>query len=813
MRSLTLFGLCGVAALVGACSFNWDTFQGPRGDTDVPSVTDADDASMDSPEVVDTAPECTPASDTCPVGRYCAPGLNQCVSGCRNDGDCAGLSDGGATELHCNTSTHACVPCVADTHCPLGQLCMSNACVEGCNPGHACPSGRTCCSGGCIDTQSSTGNCGACGSTCSVANGTPTCIGGACGIESCRAGFGDCDRSAGNGCETDLTTSLTHCGMCGMACAPPPHAAATCVAGRCGMGACETGYADCDGNPANGCEVNLRADTSNCGTCGTVCLFPGAGAACSLGTCVRTMCTLGMGDCDGNASDCEVTFATSVTNCGRCGNACSFAHAAAVCTAGVCGFTRCDTGWGDCDGNPMNGCETDLTSSASNCGVCGTVCVFPGGTGVCRGGVCALASCETGRDNCDGVAMNGCEVDIRSNLMNCGTCGVPCATRPNSAPYCSSSVCGMTCSTGFENCDRLEANGCETDIRTSVANCGSCGGLCSPPGATGACSGGVCTVATCRAGLGNCDSIDSNGCETDTTSSLANCGMCGRACSTLNTTNTCASGNCRVTQCLGSYGNCDSNDQNGCETNLINSNANCGACGTVCGSGRTCVNGRCSVASFAGYSVVNNPSGLAWIDACAEPGHATTLSGADDDFVVGTLPFPVSLYGGLNDEYLINANGFLGLGTLFFNLFRTDGTNTYPATGSLSSWGTLPTTTAPFPGAYVLGIDLLAGATGVCVATVGTAPNRTWVVEWLNARSFAGTLGATSYTFEFAAYEASQNLDIVYNNIVPPAAFPLNAPDLVTVGIQDHRTASGVRANAFTGTIATGTRVRFQPLP
>ena len=31
------------------------------------------------------------------------------------------------------------------------------------------------------------------------------------------------------------------------------------------------GFADCDGDQANGCEVNLFTDAFNCGSCGTSC--------------------------------------------------------------------------------------------------------------------------------------------------------------------------------------------------------------------------------------------------------------------------------------------------------------------------------------------------------------------------------------------------------------------------------------------------------------------------------------------------------------------------------------------------------------
>ncbi len=35
------------------------------------------------------------------------------------------------------------------------------------------------------------------------------------------------------------------------------------------MGACNAGFADCDGNPANGCELNVRGtDVNHCGVRG-----------------------------------------------------------------------------------------------------------------------------------------------------------------------------------------------------------------------------------------------------------------------------------------------------------------------------------------------------------------------------------------------------------------------------------------------------------------------------------------------------------------------------------------------------------------
>jgi hypothetical protein len=53
----------------------------------------------------------------------------------------------------------------------------------------------------------------------------------------------------------------------------------------------------------------------------------------------------------------------------------------------------CTAGWGNCDGNAkLNGCETNVYTSSSNCGTCGNVCA----TGsYCSTGTCAYyASCN-----------------------------------------------------------------------------------------------------------------------------------------------------------------------------------------------------------------------------------------------------------------------------------------------------------------------------------------------------------------------------------------------------------------------------------
>jgi hypothetical protein len=112
-------------------------------------------------------------------------------------------------------------------------------------------------------TSSTPGNC--CGVACAASNGVPACVGGACAVASCNAGFGDCDGVATNGCECH-----------------PAHASGACAAGACAVGACEAGWGNCDGNAANGCETDTRTSAAHCGACGAPCA---AGRACMAGAC------------------------------------------------------------------------------------------------------------------------------------------------------------------------------------------------------------------------------------------------------------------------------------------------------------------------------------------------------------------------------------------------------------------------------------------------------------------------------------------------------------------------------------------------
>jgi len=102
----------------------------------------------------------------------------------------------------------------------------------------------------------------------------------------CPMGLGDCDGDPSNGCEVDLRNNLEHCGGCGMACFRAPNIVRACRSTGCDPFRCASGRANCDGDMANGCEINITTDARHCGGCGRVCPRDGGlFGACSSGSC------------------------------------------------------------------------------------------------------------------------------------------------------------------------------------------------------------------------------------------------------------------------------------------------------------------------------------------------------------------------------------------------------------------------------------------------------------------------------------------------------------------------------------------------
>jgi hypothetical protein len=261
--------------------------------------------------------------------------------------DCNNLLDDGCESdvqtdrKHCGTCGHKC----AD-----GERCHNGAC--GCPSGKTdcdgeCVDTRT------DDENCKT--CGnVCHDPAVTCNPMPPhtaygCAASECGALKCQGQFKDCDDDlrdgcSSNGCET-LTTDRNNCGGCGIVCTadenctPDSNGNFRCVATceSAGLVACTDKCAD------------LSSDPENCGVCGNVCLtedptaHPHQIGACRKGLCSRD-CAPGFADCNGDPGDgCEVELKSNPANCGACGNQCNMG-AGQPCVEGQCLMVECDAG-------------------------------------------------------------------------------------------------------------------------------------------------------------------------------------------------------------------------------------------------------------------------------------------------------------------------------------------------------------------------------------------------------------------------------------------------------------------------------------
>ena len=281
--------------------------------------------------------QCNGLDDNCngivDDGAACGPGESCCFAQCistdsdpNNCGGCGLVCNFGDTCTNGSCQTAECTtavqcddgnPCTFDT-------CVNFQCVNTPQPGLACDDGNGCTVS---DTCDSGGSCVGLPVQCGP---NSFCSGGTC---FCLPGFGDCNSNPADGCEVSLNTSLNNCGSCGNVCVTPPNASATCVGGACGL-VCNPGFADCNSSIADGCEVNLTSSVTNCGACGNVCPNrPNATRICVGSTC-GFVCNPGFADCNGAAADgCEVNTNSNNSHCGGCGLQCPIGM---VCVGGSC---------------------------------------------------------------------------------------------------------------------------------------------------------------------------------------------------------------------------------------------------------------------------------------------------------------------------------------------------------------------------------------------------------------------------------------------------------------------------------------------
>jgi hypothetical protein len=84
---------------------------------------------------------------------------------------------------------------------------------------------------------------------------------------------------------------------------------------------------------------------------------------------------------------------------------------------------------------------------------------------------------------CDGGSTCA---DPRFDPDNCGGCGVKCPTVSHGTRLCLPFGCNRACDPGFADCNGMMIDGCEAQLATDTLNCGSCGHPCA------GCANGMC---------------------------------------------------------------------------------------------------------------------------------------------------------------------------------------------------------------------------------------------------------------------------------------------------------------------------------
>lgn len=498
---------------------------------------------------------------------------NSCI-----DGQCQYVCDDNFTNIGGATaSTINCVDFMTDSnHCgKKDNVCKDgNVCIGGhCKANPCTNSSETACLVGeenkCFNINATNkDHCGACNYKCSehkVTNATSdVCKAGKCQY-TCNTGF----VNVGGGATADTIKCIdprndyNHCGKLDANtyedCSKKP--GTKCVDGVCTLNCpagqqvcgthclnftelnidkCNNGTLVClkdfenvDGKVENGCEVNLKTDSNNCGIKGKKC----ENGYCNNGTCQTTNCPQNELPCGENGA-CE-NVVNNVNHCGYCGNTCSG-------TTSVCSNRKCVecVDDGQCSGdkkrcNNLSGiCQECLISD--HCEIQNSLYVS------CEVGSCNLIACKSGfHKSEDGKS---CAED---SPKACGSTISDCTEIANSNEVaCNAGNCEVKTCSG-DNHVSADKKSC---VQNSKEACGSATNDCTTIANSNevACNAGNCEVKSCTDD--NHVSADKKTCEADT---IKACGPKIDDCTKVITGNVdgviCQGGECKVSTCKEGY--------------------------------------------------------------------------------------------------------------------------------------------------------------------------------------------------------------------------------------------------------------------
>ncbi|MGH2729064.1 MAG: S8 family serine peptidase [Actinomycetota bacterium] len=176
-----------------------------------------------------------------------------------------------------------------------------------------------------------------------------------------------------------------------------------------------------------------------------------------------------------------------------------------------------------------------------------------------------------------------------------------------------------------------------------------------------------------------------------------------------------------------------------------------------------------------------------WIDAS---GGTNTGIASDDTSASVNLPFSFSYYDQPFTSVKVSSNGYLVFGS---------------SAATAYSNVAIPNTGSPNGLVAAFWDDLNPGAGGsVRYKTVGTAPNRKFVVEWMGVPHYGSTNPAT---FEVILEEGTNDIFLLYDDVVFGNAFD-NGAD-ATVGVENLAGTVGRQFSHNQSALADGMAIRF----
>jgi hypothetical protein len=181
-----------------------------------------------------------------------------------------------------------------------------------------------------------------------------------------------------------------------------------------------------------------------------------------------------------------------------------------------------------------------------------------------------------------------------------------------------------------------------------------------------------------------------------------------------------------------------------------------------------------------------------FIDACAT-GTALEFWPREDSAAgrPATLPFPFRVFGADYTSIWPHVDGIAELGGR-----APQGSGRGPVVAPY--WTSLALRDAP--------------ASNVCVSTVGTAPNRRFVIEWRDAATTnADPLAESHLTFQAVLHEGTNTIDFLYRELVGhPSDLDKHDGRWAFIGVHD---GLHVRFARHRGIVMPGAGLRLTPVP